>query len=406
MAIGSKKGACSSNTKSAKGNCLQHNRRDYAEGKLPGYINPHLSHLNRTVFEDTAIKDRKYIGPLVERALKLYTAMTGQKAQKSMAPFKEAALRISPNVTDSQLMDFKAKVEDMTGWKCVGIWVHLDEGFPKSKYIEGDTGFAINYHAHVLFDTQDHEEGTIKRVDRKKLSRMQDLLADSTGMERGNKAEETGIKHKNTQEERIFAAEQRIIAANEIARQAEEKAAEAKEMPFMTAFKVNALDRIQDSEQYKGLQAENQRLASDLENARAERDKAVQERKDMEQGNRYFARRIDELTAELQGEQASNTELREQYKQDRTWLEAWTGIRMLARGSNDAAFKIGKGIRQAAEWFSCKFRAAADILMRMCSGIRIEDEERIRPTMYRIADDEELKYRREQEQERNFGRGM
>ena len=61
----SKKGACSAHVEKAKANCLQHDRR---EGKVPSYVNPHLTQNNRTVFEDDAIVNRLSIVPLVNQA--------------------------------------------------------------------------------------------------------------------------------------------------------------------------------------------------------------------------------------------------------------------------------------------------------------------------------------------------
>lgn len=216
---GSKKGACSSNTQTAKANCLAHNRRDNSTEKVPSYVNKNRSHLNRTIFEDKIIKGKKSIIPLVHAAEKLYTEKTGQKCQKSFAPFREACLHLKEGITDEQLLDFKAKVEKETKWKVIGIWLHEDEGHVNSKYIEGNEDFSVNHHAHVLFSCQDLNTGKAIRADRTKLSHMQDLLAEATGMERGNKAAETGRTHRNAMEQRLYAQEQRIEQLEEQASQ-------------------------------------------------------------------------------------------------------------------------------------------------------------------------------------------
>ena len=215
----SKKGACSSNTQTAKANCLLHNRRNQDTEKVPGYVNKNRSHLNRTIFEDEIIKGKKSIIPLVHAAEKLYTEKTGQKCQKSFAPFREACLHLKEGITDAQLMDFKAKVEKETKWKVIGIWLHEDEGHVNSKYIEGNEEFSVNHHAHVLFSCQDLNTGKAIRADRKKLSKMQDILAEATGMERGNKAAETGRRHRSAMEQRLYAQEQRIEQLEEQASQ-------------------------------------------------------------------------------------------------------------------------------------------------------------------------------------------
>lgn len=215
MAKGSKKGACSSNTQSAKANCLAHDRRS---GKVPSYVNPHLSHTNRIVFEDEMIRGRKSIVPLVHQAEKLYTEKTGQKVQASFAAFRESCLTLREGITDEQLLKFKAEAERLTGWKCIGIYLHQDEGHVHSKYIEGDEAFAINYHAHVLWDCQDHQTGKSIKCKRAHLSQMQDLLSATTGMERGNKASETGLRHRSTLQQRIDAQEERIAQLERISK--------------------------------------------------------------------------------------------------------------------------------------------------------------------------------------------
>lgn len=149
--------------------------------------------------------------PLVHRAQKLYTEKTGQKCQASFAPFRESCLVIREGITDEQLMQFRDRAEQLTGWKCVGIWIHEDEGHYHSKYIEGDADYAINHHAHVLWDCQNHDTGKITRISGKSvLSKMQDLLADTTGMQRGNYAKDTGRRHRDTMQQRIETQEERL----------------------------------------------------------------------------------------------------------------------------------------------------------------------------------------------------
>lgn len=186
---------------------------------MPGYVNPNLTANNRTIYEDDLIAGRKSIVPLVHRAEKEYTAKTGQKCQKTFAPFRESCLVVKDGTTDAQLMDFKAKAEKALGWKCIGIWLHQDEGHAKSKYVEGDDGYAINHHAHMLWDCVDHETGKAIRATKSQLSVMQDLLAEATGMERGNRAAETGRAHRTAMQQRIHAEEQRIERLEAVAAQ-------------------------------------------------------------------------------------------------------------------------------------------------------------------------------------------
>ncbi len=264
MAKSSKKGACSAHTVAAKGNCLQHARR---EGKIPSYVNPHLTHMNRTVFEDPSISRRKSIIPLKRAAERNYKAKTGQKCQKSFAPFRETCLVVRADVTDEQLKLFKKWTEQLTGWTGLGMWLHLDEGHKKSKYIEGDEGFKLNVHVHALWRCVDPATGKAIRCDRTILSKMQDLLAKATGMERGNRASETGRRGRSAKEERILQQEQRIAQLD---------------------AKITQLKEENDR-----LQGENQELRK--ENARLKVAKAVKSKVLSIVGSS----RIDELEDEL-----------------------------------------------------------------------------------------------------------
>lgn len=225
MTTNSKKGACSANVQAAKANCLKHNRRDENSVKIPTYVNPHLSHLNHIIFEDDMIKGRASIVPLVKRAELLYTQKTGQKCQKSFVPFREDCLSLPDrgDVTDAQLMAYKAKVEKEIGWKVIGMYYHKDEGYVGSKFIEGDDAFKTNYHVHVIYSCQDQETGKAIRPKRNYFSLRQDWLSAATGMERGNPASQTGRGRRSAMQQRIESQEQRIDELERIAKLQEEK---------------------------------------------------------------------------------------------------------------------------------------------------------------------------------------
>ena len=123
MARNSKKGACSANVQAAKSHCLMHNRR---EGKIPSYINPHLTHLNRVVYEVEELKGIKSLLPMKKQRIKLYEEKVRQKCQAKFTPFREDALRLKAGITDEQLLAFKEKVEKQIGWR-----VPINMGFPK-----------------------------------------------------------------------------------------------------------------------------------------------------------------------------------------------------------------------------------------------------------------------------------
>ena len=209
MAQGSKKGACSANVQPAKANCLKHNRR---EGKVPSNVDPHRSHLNRTIFEDDMIKGRKSIVPLMKRAELLFTEKTGQKCQKTFVPFREDVLSLPGrgDITDEQIMSYLRLVEEKFGIKPLGAWYHQDEGYAHSKYIEGDEDYETNYHVHVLYSCQNQKDGTAIRLPRSFYTLRQDFLSKASGLERGNPAALTRKERREAAQQRIHAIEERI----------------------------------------------------------------------------------------------------------------------------------------------------------------------------------------------------
>ncbi len=293
MAKGSKAGACSAHVDPAKANCLQHDRR---EGKIPSYVNPHLTHTNRVVFEDDMIRGRKHITPLKNRAEKLYTEKTGQKCQAKFVPFREDVLKLKPGITDAQLMDFKAQVEKETGWKVIGIYLHQDEGHVHSKYIEGDEDFAINYHAHVLYSCQDQEKGTAIRLPRKYFRLRQDWLAAATGMERGNPASETGINHRTSMQQRIYAQEQRIAQLEGEVNKREQRYREQLE-DFKT--KLAAAER-EHAANLDNIKADYEKQIQKLEKRLERYEKRREEEKEQHHSVGFFSSKSQKIIDELE----------------------------------------------------------------------------------------------------------
>ena len=312
----SKKGACSSHTQSVKGNCLQHARR---EGNIPSYVNPHLSGSNRTVFESDDIRSRKSILPFLHRAEKLYAEKTGQKVQKSFTPFRESCLVLREGITDQQLLAFKEAAEKLTGWRCMGIWLHQDEGHYHSKYIEGDDSFAINYHAHVLWDCQDHSTGKAIRCDRKKLSAMQDLLSKATGMDRGNLAKDTGKKGRSAREQRIASQEQRI-ASLDVTKARKEAAVGAIKAVGETL--KGLVGQSSKDKEIVALKRENEKIQAQNEKTQAHFS-SILAKKDRE---------IDSLSEKVRLLNIKNAELKEQLKEQTNLVDKWFDIAQEYKG--------------------------------------------------------------------------
>lgn len=225
----SKKGATSSHTIEAKSGALRHNRR---EVKLSN-VNPHLSHLNDS-WESPIIKKKtdggegKSIDSLIKERADHYFKKNGRSAPgfgpngKSVPPdrrtafVRESCVVIKPETTLEDVRRFADSVCSSFGVKCLGIWLHKDEGYHRSKYIEGDTNWKTNLHAHVLFDWYLPERGRVARSTKNWYSDMQDMAAAALNMERGEKSER---KHTASKDFAAQQADQRIaILKDELAK--------------------------------------------------------------------------------------------------------------------------------------------------------------------------------------------
>lgn len=216
----SKKGATSSHTIEAKSGALRHNRR---EAKLSN-VNPNLTHLNES-WESPIIKRKedggegRSIDSLTKERADHYLMKHGRSAPgfgpngKSVPPdrrtafIRESCVVIKPETTLEDVRRFADSVCSEFGVKCLGIWLHKDEGHHRSKYIEGDSKWKPNLHAHVLFDWYLFEKGRVARSTSNWYSQMQDMAAAALNMERGEKSERKHIASKAFAEQQ---AEQRI----------------------------------------------------------------------------------------------------------------------------------------------------------------------------------------------------
>lgn len=161
---------------------------------------------------------------------------TGKKVKRAgWSPIREGC---PPIKEDTAIEDF-SKVIDWAranGLDVIRIDLHHDEGHvdwdeeeesknkPKVTIMKGteketevcEDSIKFNRHAHIVFDWVDHETGKTIKLDDKKMSELQDIMADALGMERGAKKSKTGLDH-------IPAAEYRERKAAEHAKAMEEK---------------------------------------------------------------------------------------------------------------------------------------------------------------------------------------
>jgi len=176
-----------------------HNLRE----KDLSYVRDELSHLNESVIYER-------ITPALSRIEDTYTKATGQKMQPSASPLKEAVLVIRKDTTIEDVKHFGELCQKEFGITPIQYHIHKDEGHYDSITNE----WKPNLHAHIVFDFTCYEHRMVEKtaksngktiknesgnpekkmvdnygksikLSKSDMSRMQDLAAIATGMERG-----------------------------------------------------------------------------------------------------------------------------------------------------------------------------------------------------------------------------
>lgn len=148
------------------------------------------AHNLRQVDLDYVVKDRanennsfitETIADRSKTIARLCKEKSGRKLQKNAEPIREAVVNLNPSTTMEDLKHLAAALESEFKIKCFQIHIHRDEGH--SDALTGE--FKTNHHAHMLFDWQDKEKGTMLKLNRVQLSQIQTLVATTLDMERG-----------------------------------------------------------------------------------------------------------------------------------------------------------------------------------------------------------------------------
>lgn len=138
----------------------------------------------------------------MEKEIKRYCKeKSGRKLQKNSEPIREAVVNLHSHHTIDDLKELSERLKTDFGIECFQIHIHRDEGR------KNDYGFVeINHHAHMLFRWQDMETGKTMRLNRLHLSQIQDLVADTLDMQRGelrvnsNRNRLESVEYKRQQE--------------------------------------------------------------------------------------------------------------------------------------------------------------------------------------------------------------
>ena len=248
----------------AKYGAEKHNRRE----KEMKHVHPEFSHLNKS----WEAEDFVSVADEIRKAKERYSAThfcrkaveddngnktwsidksKPKKMPKNAEPIREGVAVITEDTTMEQMQQLASRIEQRWGIKTRAIYAHLDEGHEHlvtdkdhqdGKYLDtpaGSTKFLWNYHAHYIFDWTDHETGQCISLNRRDLSELQDMLANTFKMERGKKSD------KKWRDAHAFKAEEEAKRAKEIAEYTERKKGEAAQIDKAIGEKKQELSKLQ-----------------------------------------------------------------------------------------------------------------------------------------------------------------
>ncbi|AZI56112.1 hypothetical protein EIB75_12960 [Epilithonimonas vandammei] len=115
---------------------------------------------------------------------------SGRKLQKNAMPIREAVVVIKENTTMQDLHNLSKRLEEELKIRIFQIAVHKDEGH----YDKETQEWKPNHHAHLVADWQDLKTGKTLKHQSFHYSKMQDIAAESLGMERGRSGSQARLE--------------------------------------------------------------------------------------------------------------------------------------------------------------------------------------------------------------------
>ena len=189
----------------------RHNRRDadYIASLNPAmlYIRKDLAHLNEVYvapdmegvslqqyYDDIRVMVKQKTGRAMQEKDVKFTDKKGkQRVRQGCSPIREGVVNIKPDTTMEDLLRYVKRVHERWGIRAIQIHIHKDEGHYEDT--NDPASWEPNYHAHIIWDWMDHNTGKSFKLNAEDMSAIQDLVAETLDMQRGQKKSETGIDH-------------------------------------------------------------------------------------------------------------------------------------------------------------------------------------------------------------------
>ena len=148
-------------------------------------------------YDDIAVMVKEKTGKALQtKSRERVDKKTGKvKKVAGSSPIREGVVLIKPDTTIDDLVRFTQECQKRWGICAIQIFIHRDEGHYDTMDNVGKSEWKSNSHAHILFDWMDHATGKSWKLDKKAMSDLQTLAAETLNMERGKSKEETGREH-------------------------------------------------------------------------------------------------------------------------------------------------------------------------------------------------------------------
>lgn len=206
-------------------------------------VNPNYNGLSvAEIFERQKSRYKEKVGqePNLKDRVVVNNKTGKERVIAGWSPLREG---VCPIKEDTKLEDFKPFIDWCAdnGLNVIRIDLHFDEGYESEKKER-----KYNRHAHIVVDWMNWTTGKTAKLDASKMSEAQDIIAESLGMERGEKKLETGKEHMAPAQFREKKAEEYAIKLE--ADNRDLKAENDKLRQVNTGLKA----KIKDTWQHKG----------------------------------------------------------------------------------------------------------------------------------------------------------
>ena len=169
-------------------------------------------------YDDIRIMVKQKTGRAMQEKDVEFTDKKGKKrVRQGCSPIREGVVNIKADTTMEDLLRYVERVHERWGIRAIQIHVHKDEGHYevmeqreqcqaslniaelRQNSAEPDTedpaSWEPNFHAHIIWDWMDHDTDKSFKLNAEDMSAIQDLVAETLDMQRGQRKSETGIDH-------------------------------------------------------------------------------------------------------------------------------------------------------------------------------------------------------------------